>query len=80
MPELGRGGLSDRETPEGSERLAGGSAGRGGGWAVNGSALLARQRQPRGPRLNLCSLGPRDFTETQPELCLSASCEGMGQQ
>ena len=25
-------------------------------------------------------LGPRDPTETEPELCLSISCRGMGQQ
>ena len=24
--------------------------------------------------------GPRDPTETEPELCLSVSCEGKGQQ
>ena len=29
---------------------------------------------------NLCTPGPRDPTETEPELCLSVSCEGTGQQ
>ena len=29
---------------------------------------------------NLCAPGPRDPTETEPELCLSVSCKGMGQQ
>ena len=29
---------------------------------------------------NLCTPGPRDPTETEPELCLSVSCEGVGQQ
>ena len=28
----------------------------------------------------LCSPGPRDPTETEPELCLSVSCKGTGQQ
>ena len=28
----------------------------------------------------LCSPGPRDSTETEPELCLSVSCGVMGQQ
>ena len=28
----------------------------------------------------LCTPGPRDPTETQPELCLSVSCGGTGQQ
>ena len=41
---------------------------------------LLPTRDAHRDRTNLCSLGPRDFTETQPELCLSASCEGMGQQ
>ena len=27
----------------------------------------------------LCAPGPGDLTETEPELCLSVSCEGMGQ-
>ena len=34
----------------------------------------------RGLKQTLCALGPRDPTETGPELCLSVSCEGMGQQ
>ena len=29
---------------------------------------------------NLCKPGPRDPTETEPELCLSVSCRGTGQQ
>ena len=28
----------------------------------------------------MCSPGPRDPTETEPELCLSVSCGGTGQQ
>ena len=28
----------------------------------------------------LCAPGPRDPTETEPELCLSVSCGGTGQQ
>ena len=28
----------------------------------------------------LCAPGPRDLTEAEPELCLSVSCGGMGQQ
>ena len=28
----------------------------------------------------MCTLGPRDPTETEPELCLSVSCGGMGLQ
>ena len=28
----------------------------------------------------LCAPGPRDRTETEPELCLSVSREGTGQQ
>ena len=28
----------------------------------------------------LCTPGPRDPTETEPEFCLSVSCRGMGQQ
>ena len=28
----------------------------------------------------LCTPGPRDPTETEPELCLSVSCGGTGQQ
>ena len=33
-----------------------------------------------GLKQTLCTPGPRDPTETVPELCLSVSCEGMGQQ
>ena len=28
----------------------------------------------------LCAPGPREPTETEPELCLSVSCGGTGQQ
>ena len=28
----------------------------------------------------LCALGPRDPTETEPELCFSLSCGGTGEQ
>ena len=28
----------------------------------------------------MCTPGPRDPTETEPELCLSVSCGGTGQQ
>ena len=28
----------------------------------------------------LCTPGPRDPTETEPEFCLSVSCRGTGQQ
>ena len=28
----------------------------------------------------LCTPGPRDLTETEPELCLSVSCRDTGQQ
>ena len=28
----------------------------------------------------MCAPGPRDPTETEPELCLSVSCGGKGQQ
>ena len=28
----------------------------------------------------LCTLGPRDPTETETELCLCVSCKGTGQQ
>ena len=28
----------------------------------------------------LCKLGPRDPTETEPELCFNVSCGGTGQQ
>ena len=33
-----------------------------------------------GFKQTLCAPGPRDPTETEPELCLSVSCRGMGQQ
>ena len=39
---------------------------------------LIHQRQSA--QTNLCTPGPRDPTEMEPELCLSVSCEGMGQQ
>ena len=29
---------------------------------------------------NLCTPGPRDPSETEPELCLSVSCKDMGRQ
>ena len=31
-------------------------------------------------RAQTCTPGPRDPTETEPELCLSVSCGGTGQQ
>ena len=34
----------------------------------------------RGLKHTLCPPGLRDPTETEPELCLSVSCGGMGQQ
>ena len=34
----------------------------------------------RGLKQTLCAPGPRDPTETKPELCLSVSCKGAGQQ
>ena len=34
----------------------------------------------RGLRQTLCTPGSRHPTETEPELCLSVSCRGMGQQ
>ena len=34
----------------------------------------------RGPKQTLCTPRPREPTETEPELCLSVSCRGMGQQ
>ena len=40
--------------------------------------LLARNSQAA--QTNLCSPGPRDPTETEPELCLSVSCEDAYQQ
>ena len=33
-----------------------------------------------GTNKTLCAPGPRDPTETEPELCLSISCGGTGQQ
>ena len=33
-----------------------------------------------GLKQTLCTPGPRDPTETEPELCLSVSCKDMGQQ
>ena len=32
----------------------------------------------RGLKQTLCVPGPRDPTETEPELCLSVSCKGTG--
>ena len=34
----------------------------------------------RGLKQTLCTPGPRDPTETEPELFLTVSCRGMGQQ
>ena len=34
----------------------------------------------RGLKQTLCAPGPRDPTKTEPEQCLSVSCEGTGQQ
>ena len=34
----------------------------------------------RGLKQTLYAPGPRDSTETEPELCLSVSCGGTGQQ
>ena len=53
---------------------------------VEGAKLCLRikphthQRCLEGSNKTLCTPGPRDPTETVPELCLSVSCEGMGQQ
>ena len=33
-----------------------------------------------GFKANFCAPGPRDPTETEPELCLSVSCGGTGQR
>ena len=33
-----------------------------------------------GLKQTLCAPGPRDPPETEPELCLSVSCDGLGQQ
>ena len=38
------------------------------------------QRCSEGSNQTLCAPGPRDPTETEPELCLSASCGDMDQQ
>ena len=38
------------------------------------------QRRSEGSDKTLCAPGPRDPTETEPELCLSVSCGGTGQQ
>jgi len=38
------------------------------------------QRCSEGSNKTLCTPGPRDPTETEPELYLSVSCGGMGQQ
>ena len=37
-------------------------------------------RDTPGLKQTLCTPGPRDPTETEPELCLSVSCGGAGQQ
>ena len=34
----------------------------------------------RGLKQTLCAPEPRDPTEAGPEMCVSVSCEGMGQQ
>ena len=34
----------------------------------------------RGLKQTLCAPGPRDPTETEPELCSSVSCGGVGQK
>ena len=34
----------------------------------------------RGLKKTLCAPGPRDPTETEPELCLSVFCRGTGHQ
>ena len=34
----------------------------------------------RGLKQTLCAPGPKYLTETEPELCLSVSCRGTGQQ
>ena len=39
-----------------------------------------RQRLQGGSEKTLCTPGPRDPTETEPELCLSVSCGGTDQQ
>ena len=38
------------------------------------------QRCLEGSNKTLCIPGPRDPTETEPDLCLRVSCEGAGQQ
>ena len=40
--------------------------------------LLARNSQAA--QTNFVHTGPRDPTETEPELCLTVFCRGMGQQ
>ena len=37
-------------------------------------------RDSQGLKQTLCAPEPRDPTETEPELCLSVSCGGPGQQ
>ena len=37
-------------------------------------------RDVRGLKQTLCAPGPRAPTETEPGLCLSVSCGGVGQQ
>ena len=37
-------------------------------------------RDSRGLKQTLCAPGPRDPTETEPELCLGVSCGGTDQQ
>ena len=45
---------------------------------VGGAKLLPEIL--RGLKQTLCTPGPRDPTETEPELCVSVSCEDTGQQ
>ena len=40
----------------------------------------ACERCQEGANKTLCAPGPRVPTETEPELCLSVSCRGTGQQ
>ena len=42
--------------------------------------IVFRTKPHTGLRQTLCPPGPRDATETEPELCLSVSCGGPGQQ
>ena len=37
-------------------------------------------RDSQRPQTNLCTPRPRNPTETEPELCLSVTCGGTGQQ